>query len=272
MMLSPLPLLAFAAATLLPALAGHAAPTRPQDVVQAEVLPGWRQADGSHLAAIRLTLADQWKTYWRAPGDAGIPPGFDWSGSENLADVTLHWPAPHVFELNGMRTVGYTRELVLPLEIRARNADQPISLRSHVMLGVCRDICVPVDLRIDAVLPVTKQPDPAIRAALASGPLDADMAGVKSLRCRVEAIPDGLRVTASFQAPSLGGRELAVFETPDPSVWVSESDTRREAHGVTASADLVPPPGETLALDRSRLRITLIGDRGAVDMLGCPAG
>ena len=85
-------------------------------------------------------------------------------------------------------------------------------------------------------------------------------------------IPDGLRVTAAFRAPPLGGHELAVFETPDPAVWVSESDTRREAHGVTATADLVPPPGETLALDRSRLRITLIGDRGAVDMLGCPAG
>ena len=138
MMLSPFRLLALATATLLPALAAHAAPTRPQDVVQAEVLPGWRQADGSHVAALRLTLADQWKTYWRAPGDAGIPPSFDWSGSENLTDVTLHWPAPHVFELNGMRTVGYTRELILPLEIRARNADQPISLRSHVMLGVCR--------------------------------------------------------------------------------------------------------------------------------------
>ena len=62
---------------------GHA--TTQDDVLQATLLPGWQTASGSHMAAVDLTLAPGWKTYWRSPGDAGIPPRFDWSGSKNVA-------------------------------------------------------------------------------------------------------------------------------------------------------------------------------------------
>ena len=57
---------ALAAATL-----AAATPARALDVVSGEILPGWRHADGAHLAGLRLTLDPGWKTYWRAPGDAG---------------------------------------------------------------------------------------------------------------------------------------------------------------------------------------------------------
>src|SRR6056297_2127380 len=77
------------------------------DMVNVSVLPGWQMSDGRHMAALRFSREDGWKTYWRAPGDAGIPPRFDWSGSGNLARVALHWPAPKVFDSYGLRTVGY---------------------------------------------------------------------------------------------------------------------------------------------------------------------
>ena len=52
-----------------------------QDAVEGVALiAGWRQADGSRLAGIEIRLAPGWHTYWRAPGSAGIPPTFDWSG------------------------------------------------------------------------------------------------------------------------------------------------------------------------------------------------
>jgi DsbC/DsbD-like thiol-disulfide interchange protein len=76
--------------------------------------------NGGHMAAVELQLAPGWKTYWRSPGDAGIPPSFDWSGSENVKSVRLHWPAPEVFEANGMQTIGYHERLVLPVEITPR--------------------------------------------------------------------------------------------------------------------------------------------------------
>ena len=142
-------------------------------VVQAEVLPGWRMEDGHHMAAIRITLNPGWKTYWRAPGDAGIPPRFDWRGSGNLRNVDITWPTPEVFDQNGMRSIGYAQEVILPLRITPKRAGKPVKFKAHLNIGVCRDICVPQDIKVTASLPpdVTKR-DPRIAAAMAERPLD----------------------------------------------------------------------------------------------------
>src|SRR5258707_9942457 len=48
-------------------------------------------------AGIEIKLQPQWKTYWRYPGDSGVPPRFDFSGSENVKSVNVLYPAPHLF-------------------------------------------------------------------------------------------------------------------------------------------------------------------------------
>ena len=80
------------------------------EVVSASVLTGWRMENGHHMAALRITLAPGWKTYWRAPGEAGIPPRFDWTGSDNLSAVTVHWPDGES-ESFGPREAGRTHVL-----------------------------------------------------------------------------------------------------------------------------------------------------------------
>ena len=87
-----------------------------EDMVAVSIVNGWQMADGSHVAALKFVLADGWKTYWRAPGEAGIPPQFDWRGSRNLARAEIEWPTPKQTMTNGMRTIGYEHVLVLPLD------------------------------------------------------------------------------------------------------------------------------------------------------------
>ena len=60
------------------------------DILQVELRPGWRRDDGTHIAALQISLAPGWKTYWRQPGDTGIPPKFDFTGSSNL-DVLMQF-------------------------------------------------------------------------------------------------------------------------------------------------------------------------------------
>lgn len=250
-----------------------AAPTRaepvPDDLVRAGFLGGWRTESGTQMSALRLDLADGWKTYWRAPGDAGIPPQFDWSGSENVASVRFHWPRPTVFHINGIRTIGYKHHLVLPLEVTPRDPSLPIHLRANIDMGVCSDICVPVSMRIGAELPQGGSDDAAIRAALADQPMSARSAGLSGLRCHVEPIRDGLRLTAEIDMPG-GAEDVTVFETPDPELWVSESTTRREGGRLISTADLIPARGGPVALDRSRVTITVLGDSRAAELRGCP--
>ncbi|TCM83483.1 protein-disulfide reductase DsbD domain-containing protein [Rhodovulum steppense] len=257
-----------AASTLALGIAQAALAGPPENVLHAEILPGWQNADGTYMAGLKLRLAPGWKTYWRAPGDAGVPPRFDWSGSENMAGVRVHWPVPRVFTSNGLRTIGYEREVVLPLELTPREPGSPVELRARVELGVCQDICLPMELRLTGMLPAEGGAE-AIRAALDARPLTAREAKVGAVRCMVEPIRDGLRLTAEIEVGALGAGETVVFELPDPSIWVSEAEMARQGGRLVAQADLVPASGTPFALDRSELRITLLGERRAVDIRGC---
>jgi len=244
----------------------------PEGMARAEILPGWRTAEGTHVAALRIVLAPGWKTYWRAPGEAGIPPRFGWAGSRNLAALRMHWPRPEVYDVNGLRAIGYHGELVLPIEFTPERADRPVRLKMALEFGVCRDICVPVAVRLTAELPAGGGPDARIEAALAARPRTAGEAGVGTVRCTVEPISDGLRLTARIDMPSLGPGEVAVFELPDQSIWVSEAEGRREGGLLVAASDLVPPSAAPFALDRSQILITVLGPDRAVEIAGCSGG
>lgn len=236
------------------------------------VLPGWRTAEGTHMAALRVRLEPGWKTYWRSPGDGGIPPRLRWDGSRNLASVRFHWPRPRVYEIGGMRSIGYYEELVLPMELRPARPGEPIVLRADIELGVCRDVCVPMFAEIAADLPASGGRDARIEAALANRPATASEAGVRDVSCEVEPTADGLRLTARIDMPSLGPEEVAVFELPDETIWISESTGGRDGRALVAASDMVPPSGAPFLLDRSSVRITVISPGRAVEMTGCPAG
>lgn len=244
---------------------------RQEDVLSASLLPGWQTDDGTHMAGVRLDLAPGWKTYWRSPGDAGIPPQFDWSGSQNLKSVRLHWPAPSVFHTNGYQTIGYLGGVVLPVEIEAQDPTEPVILSAVMELGVCDKICMPALVHLSARLIPPGAADPAIRAALNAMPVAAGAAGVTSATCTVDPIADGLRLNAAIALPQQPGPETVAFETADPGIWVAESVTRREGGLLIASTDLVPPSGAPFALDRSGLTLTVIHDDGAIQINGCPA-
>jgi DsbC/DsbD-like thiol-disulfide interchange protein len=247
------------------ALALPAGASPPDDVITVEVLPGWDTADGTRMVGLRLTLAPGWKTYWRAPGAAGIPPLFDWAGSENIAGAALHWPVPHVFHLNGMRSIGYVDQVVIPVELTPGAPGAPMRVAGTIELGVCQEVCMPANLTFDLPLPADAgRRDPAIVAALVDRPHSGAEAGVG------DAVPaaDGLTLTARIAVPGIAGEEVVVIETADPVIWVSEAATVRDGDWLVAQAHLVARSG-TIALDRSLIRITVLRDGQAIDLMGC---
>jgi len=239
------------------------------DIAQFEILPGWRTEKGTHITALRVRLAPGWKTYWRAPGDAGIPPRFDWEGSDNLKSVRFLWPAPEVFDQNGMRSVGYKQELVLPIEMTPRQVGEGITVRAEVEIGVCEDICIPVSVKVAADITGAGAADARIRAAINARPDTAKEAGVRSVQCQIAPISDGVRLTAHIQMPKLGAIESAVVEMPDQSIWVAEAVTHRVGSTLTAVTDIVPPANRAFVMDRSQVRITVLSNGRAVDIQGC---
>ncbi len=264
---------AFGLAALAMFVAGFAQPggaTTQDEVLQAVLLPGWQQADGARMVALRLDLAPKWKTYWRAPGDAGIPPAFDWSASDNLRAVRYHWPRPTVFTTNGMRTIGYHDRLVLPMEVIPRDPSLPVVLRGRVDLGICKDICMPAAVEVTARLEGRGAADATIRAALDDRPRSGREAGLSAIACAVEPSKRGLNLTARMALPPVGADEAVVFEA-GPDIWVDETATRRQGGELTAMAEMIADDRAPFALDRSAVTVTVIGPDRAVEIRGCPA-
>ncbi len=256
---------AFAICAALPASADLS------DVARLEVIPGWTMPSGHQMAGLNIALAEGWKTYWRAPGDGGIPPVITFSGSTNIRTAQFHWPVPEIFDQNGMRSVGYDGGLVLPIEI-APIEEGPIHLAGELQIGVCEEICIPVTLTFDVDLPVNQSRDPQLLAAVLDRPLSQSEAGVTQSICSVSPISDGLEITATVTLPSTGGTEAMVIEAGDASIWVSEPYTERAGDQITGVAEMVSGTGQPFVLDRSAVRITIIGQNTAVDVIGCSAG
>ena len=104
-------------------------------------------------AGIELRLDPGWKTYWRYPGDSGVPPRFNFARSENLESVRVLWPAPEAFgDGAGGTSIGYTGNVILPLRVRARDPARPVLLRLDVDYAICEKLCIPADGRAELLL------------------------------------------------------------------------------------------------------------------------
>lgn len=242
------------------------------DMVAMRIVPGWQMPDGALMAGLEFRLAPGWKTYWRAPGDAGIPPVFDWSGSRNLAAVEVKWPRPEVFDQNGMRSIGYQDHVILPLAITPDRTGQPVHLAGRIDIGICQDVCVPVRVDLDRVTLAPRadaSPVPAIVAALADRPVPAERAGLTDHDCAIAPSEDGLTLTARFTLPPIGRSETAALETADPMIWVSDPYMERTGERLAATFELIKVTGQPFALDRSGLRFTLLSESRAVEIRGC---
>ncbi len=118
-------------------------------------------------AGLALSLADGWHTYWRSPGEVGLPPALDWSASDNVASVELAYPAPERFEAFGIQNFGYSDGVTFPLAVALERPGEPARLDVTAELLVCAEICVPETLRVTLDLPRGGGIDAGAAAAMA---------------------------------------------------------------------------------------------------------
>ena len=138
------------------------------------------------LGGIAIQLQPGWKTYWRTPGDSGVPPRFDFSKSDNVEAVTVLWPAPKKFDDGaGGTALGYKQQVVLPLRIVAKNADKPVTLRAHISYAVCDKLCIPVEAHAElAFASVASTEDGNLSDALNTVPKPANVGDPNPLTIR----------------------------------------------------------------------------------------
>src|ERR1700710_2714290 len=216
------------------------------------------------LGGIAIQLQPGWKTYWRTPGDSGVPPRFDFSKSENIEAVTVLWPAPVKFDDGaGGHSLGYHDQIILPLRIVAKNADKPVTLRAAINYAVCEKLCIPVEA--NAELPITSvasTEDSALFAALDTVPKPANVGDPNPLTIR-DVKREG-KSTVLVDVVSPDSRELSLLvegPTPDWALPVPKL-LEHSPPGVKRFAFELDglPPGKNP--DGAALKLTLVsGDR-----------
>ncbi|MGR7995545.1 MULTISPECIES: protein-disulfide reductase DsbD domain-containing protein [unclassified Xanthobacter] len=158
---------------------------------------------------LELQLQTHWKTYWRYPGDSGVPPMLAFEQSENVADVAVGWPAPRRFaDGAGGFSIGYKGTVVLPLTVTLKDPSQPAKLVLGLDFAVCEALCMPATA--DLTLDLAAEPDPGAAARIAAAraripePQAVGVAGtpqIVSARLDTGATPPQLVVDARDVTP-----------------------------------------------------------------------
>jgi len=210
------------AATLLaslPAIEARAEDSSPwqRDSHSAVRLLAGSRSGAVLMGGIAFQLQPGWKTYWRTPGDSGVPPRFDFSKSENVEAVTVLWPAPMQFDDGaGGHSLGYKGQVVLPLRIVAKNADKPVTLRAAINYAVCEKLCIPVDANAElAFASVASTEDSTLFAALDTVPKPANVGDPNPLTIRDVKRDGKSAVVGDVATPDT--RDVSLFvEGPTP--------------------------------------------------------
>jgi len=222
-------------------------------------------------AGIEMRIDPGWKTYWRYAGDSGLPPSFDFAGSENVKSVNVLWPAPKRFpDGAGGNSIGYTGNVIFPLQVVAQDASRPVTLRLKATYGVCEKICIPASGK--AQLQFSAGPsseNTALTDAELRVPKPAALAAAGRLAVRAvhrEAAVSRQRVTIDVTTPY--GADVALFaEGPTPQwsfplpepVESGPGGTRRFAFDV----DGVPPGSR---IEGAQIKLTLIAGENAIEV------
>lgn len=222
-------------------------------------------------AGIEIRLKKGWHTYWRYPGDAGVPPRFDFAGSQNVKSIEVLWPAPQRIPEQGLVTIGYTGDVILPLAIVPQNSGEPIKLRLKLDYAVCEALCVPAEGKAELTLSGGPSPhDGALTAAEARLPHKAAVGEGSTL-----AIKSVRREAAGSRARVL----VDVAASPAAAVALfAEGPTPEWALPVPVAVDGAPkglqrfafdldgaPPGATY--DGAAIALTAVAGDAAIEVV-----
>jgi DsbC/DsbD-like thiol-disulfide interchange protein len=248
------------------ACAGDSSPWQ-RDAHSALRLLAGSRSGGVLLGGIAIQLEPGWKTYWRNPGDSGVPPRFDFSKSDNVEAVTILWPAPTKFDDGaGGFSLGYKKQVVLPLRIVAKSADKPVTLRADITYAVCDKLCIPVEATGELTFSsVASTEDGGLATALDAVPKPANIGDPNPLTIRDVKRDGDKKVLVDVSAPA--GAEVNLFvegPTPDWALPIPEPVSPGPPGIKRFAFDLEGlPPGAKP--DGAALKFTLTGGERAYE-------
>lgn len=215
-----------------------------------------------YRAAAEIKLPSTAITYWREPGEAGVPPKFSVKGSENVADAEILFPAPQRIDEQGIEAFGYRGGVVFPIHVAPKDAIEPVRLHLTVNYAVCDNICLPVQSSAELVLPkAAGSPEEGkIAAAEAQVPLGL---APKDVVEKVSVVPDEMATTPTWLLTWKGDLPPTDLFAEAPEGWAFA--THRRPDGLFSIVAVEQPVSG--AAPRVPVRLTLTGSQKAYDFM-----
>lgn len=218
------------------------------------------------MGGIEVQLQQGWKTYWRTPGDSGVPPRFDFSKSTNVESVTPLFPAPRSFSDGaGGMSYGYVKNVVFPLRIVPKNPNEPVLISANVSYAVCEKLCLPVEASVELSFTSTASAqDSLVAAALNKVPKPATTSDATAYSLR-SFVREGDKVIVDIATQNPAALELfAEGPTPDWALPQPKPVPSKEKDVVRFAFKLEGLPPDTRP-EGALLKLTVVGPDGAFE-------
>lgn len=234
---------------------------------KARLLATGNPMSGRILAGLEIELDEDWKTYWRFPGDSGIPPSFDWSNAQNVAGTHLLYPAPQRFTDEYGQSVGYKHRVVFPIEIELQGAGRPTNLELDIVLGICREVCIPVMERFSLKLPPIFVATEAAKTILNAASNAVPMQAVEGQLPEIE-ITERVGTTPLLTISVPSNLQIKDVFVEGPDTWFLTLPEKLPENG-TDQVDMwqLPLDGTPLGKEPwgAAMRLTMVGANGSFE-------
>ncbi len=223
-------------------------------------------------AALNIRMDEGWHSYWRTPGDSGLPPRFDWSGSENIESVNVLYPVPKRFDEYGLYTFGYAGDAVFPLQVNLKEPGKTAKLALALETMVCKDICIPQNLSVSLDIPAGAGEDSGAVAQIKYAARQIPVAGdTKDLAVSTVVASSDYLVISARGVDDVQGADVFVELqdgeniiglTAKPEIEITDANQKTAIFKIAKPQDI-----ENLSafLQGKDLTITLVSDRDAVE-------
>ncbi|MFZ3336782.1 MAG: protein-disulfide reductase DsbD domain-containing protein, partial [Xanthobacteraceae bacterium] len=225
-------------------------------------------------AGLEIKLDPGWHTYWRDPGDSGVPPTFDFSGSDNVKSATVLWPAPQRFpDGAGGTSIGYVDRVILPVQVAPQDTARQSLLRLKLGYAVCGNLCIPAEAKLQLALNGKGAEDAAIEKAkirvprrVSLGPSTGPGNGLAILAVHRIAGTAHDHVVVDVAAPAGASVDLFV-EGPTPDWSLPQPEPKGGGDGDTRqfTFDLDGLPSDAHAIGAT-LTFTVVSSDDAIEV------
>lgn len=235
------------------ALHGSAAPIVKTEHVEAELVSARAGAQPGQpvTVGLKLRMADHWHTYWKNPGDSGLPTRIQWVLPEGWTAGEIQWPYPKNLPVGPLMNYGYEDEVVLLTELTPSASAKPgtYTLKAKAEWLVCKDVCIPEKGELDLAMPVAAgeaAPNPRFQAHIERA---RNMLPVAATGWKFDAALQGGKLMVRMVPPPGGSVPARFAFFPDREQLIEPAAPQkvtRDGNGVRIEMKLADPPPAAL--------------------------